>query len=1078
MARHAIVKTLGLIPALFTLACGEADQVDQPATARGPGPGVASPSTQSTDPDHGLSELSTAPPLPLDGLEFSAAGTPRTFAIELADGEYLEVAAEQQGIDVALGLLAPDGSKILTVDSPNGPAGVEILAAVAMAPGRHGLMVSPLPGELAGTVRLRLTARRSATETDRRFAEALARHADASARGDPAARQRLIVERRQQLELLAGLDRPLLRARIERALGLLHLQDGWVRQALGHFEQALPAIRALSTDWELSALLNDTGYAARQSGEPDRARRSFEESLRLADALGHDLAAATALNNLGVLSESLSELENALSFYDRAVVRWRRLGRLRSLGNTLHNIGLTYVSLGLLDQAFDHLRQALELRRQTGDRRGEANTLAAFGWARSLEGDHHCALDLYDQALVLRRALRDHRREAETLDQRGNSLRALGRTDEALVDFEQALAILRKSGNRVSEAHVLANLGDLLLELGDPVAALARQRAALALFRAVGDRQGEAQALINQAAVERHRGRLTAARRHYESALELVESIRGRLQSSAFRTSYVAARYDAYSAYVDLLLDLAGATPDAGHAIEAFEAVERSRARGLREGLAGTGPWWHHAGRELRAEEERLRERINLLENRRFMLLEAGAEDPELATLEAEIEGMIRDYEKLEGRLRQSAGLQASPPRALSLSEIQAALGPGTSLLAYHLGEREVVWLVEHESFQVRRLEGGTRSEPSGNGTPTDALAARTRIALARSAETGRRGQAEADAARLVERVLGPVIGRLRRRVVIVADGALATVPFAALPVPAAGSMGAPAPLVEQHEVTHLPSASLLPLLRRVREPVEGLLAMIADPVFKADDPRLPAPGDGLEADDVRLATATRGAPPVPIGERALERAVRDLEIELFRRLPYAGLEAESILALADERAETPAQLLNKVGSDASRELVLSGGLAGYRIVHFATHGWIDDRHPSLSGIVLSRFDAAGRPRQGFLRVHEIERLDLSADLVVLSACRTGLGDTVRGEGVVGMAHAFFQAGARRLVTSFWRVDDRATAALMERFYRHLLVDGQSAASALASAQRWMRTETEWREPYYWGAFALQGDWQ
>ncbi|MEM7350911.1 MAG: CHAT domain-containing tetratricopeptide repeat protein [Acidobacteriota bacterium] len=993
-------------------------------------------------------------------------------------GDYLEVEAEQRGVDIALGLLTPNGSNILTVDSPNGPAGVEILATVASAPGHYGLMISSLPGEAAGTVRLRLIALRSATEGDRRFAEALARHAGASARNDPAARQRLRAERRQQLELLAGLDRPLLRARIERALGLLCLEDGLVRQALGHFEQALPATRVLSTDWELSALYNDAGYAARLSGEPDRARRSFEESLRLADALGHDLAAATALNNLGVLSESLSELEKALGFYDRAVVRWRRLGRLRSLGNTLHNIGLTYVSLGLLDEALDHLQQALELRRRTGDRQGEASTLTAYGWARSLEGDHHCALELYDQALVLRRALKDHRREAETLDHRGGALRALGRTSEALVDFEQALAMLRQSGNRVSEAHVLANLGDLLLDLGDPVAALARQRSALALFRAVGDRQGEAQTLINQAAVERQRGRLTMARQHYESALEVVESIRARLQSSAFRTSYVAARYAAYIAYVDLLLDLHSEKPDAGHATEAFEAVERSRARGLREGLAGKGPWWHHAGAELRLEEERLRERINLLESRRFRLLEGGAEDREVATLEAEIEGMIREYEKLEGRLRQSAGLRASPPHALSLSEIQAALDPGTSLLVYHLGEQEVVWLVGHGSFELRRLEAETGSTTSGNTAPTDTFATNTRIALARSAETGRLGQAEAEAARLAERVLGPVMGRLEQRVVIVAEGALATVPFTALPIRAAGSKGATAPLVELHEISHLPAASLLPLLRREREPVEGLLAMIADPVFKADDPRLSGRGESPEANQARLATATQGPSPAPIGERALEWSTRDLEVELFHRLPHAGLEAESILALAGERAETPAQLLNKVGPDASRELVLSGGVAGYRIVHFATHGWIDERHPSLSGIVLSRFDAAGRQLQGFLRVHEIERLDLPADLVVLSACRTGLGATVRGEGVVGMARAFFQAGVRRLVASFWRVDDRATAAFMQRFYRHLLIDGQTAASALANAQRWMRTETEWREPYYWGAFGLQGDWR
>jgi len=1087
MVRFPLLSALGAL-LLASLACGGVDSTDPPPTAA-PAHDPAS-EVRPEDAEAQDAELTATPAEPLpNATAFQLAGEPRLFGVELAVGEYLEVVAEQGGVDVSLALTAPDGSTILTVDSLNGPAGVETLAAVATVAGHHRLTVRPLPDDPAGEVVLRVVARRPAREPDRRYAEVLAAHLRTPVVEDPEVRHRLLGARRRQLRRLGGLDRPLLRARVERALGDLLFQDGRVRDALDHFERALPAIRAGSTDWELTALLNDAGRAARLSGRPDDARADFEESLHRADAIDHDPAAATALNNLGVLSEGLGDLEAALRFYDLAVARWRRLDELQHLGTTLHNVGLTYLSLGLFDEADHHLQQALELRRRTEDRHGEAVTLAAVGWAASLEGDYRCALDLYGQALELRRLLGDRRGEAATLDQRGTALRALGRDAEALADFEAALGLLRESGNRVSEAHVLANLGEVLLDLGRSGAALDHQRAALALFRSVGDRQGEARALVDLAAIEHRRGRLETARGHFERALELVESIRGRLRSSAFRTSYTAARWEAYSGYVDLLLELDAAEPGAGHGVHAFETVERARARGLREGLGGERGWWRRADPELRAEESRLRQRINLLEDRRFTLLEDGAPEGsgaagEVATLEAEIEELVREYEKLEGRLRRSAGAQGSPPHALTLEEIQAALEPGVTLLVYHLGDREVVWLVEHDRFLTRPLAGAAAGGDSAAadpvagtpvagtpvaGTPvaTATLAARARTTLARSGGVGRLSQAEADAAALAERVLGPVFGELQRQVVVVADGALATVPFAALPL--VGRTGG-TPLVEEHEVAHLPSISVLPLLRRAEAPPEKQLAMIADPVFSADDTRI-----------VPVRTAGDAEPPAPPPEpppSTVRSAGREPAAELFRRLPYAGVEAEAILALAERSAPSTGARLKKVGPEADLELVRSGRLAGYRIVHFATHGWVDDRHPTLSGIVLSRFDAAGRPRPGFLRVHEIERLDLPAELVVLSACRTALGDTVRGEGVVGMTHAFFRAGARRLVVSYWRVDDRATAALMERFYRHLLLDGEPPAAALAAAQRWMRNETEWRAPYFWSAFALQGDWR
>jgi CHAT domain-containing protein len=242
-------------------------------------------------------------------------------------------------------------------------------------------------------------------------------------------------------------------------------------------------------------------------------------------------------------------------------------------------------------------------------------------------------------------------------------------------------------------------------------------------------------------------------------------------------------------------------------------------------------------------------------------------------------------------------------------------------------------------------------------------------------------------------------------------------------------------------------------------------LALFADPVFETEDPRL-----------VSAQPGSRQPQPSPRSPASdLARATRAVGVERIVRLPFARVEAEELIALVEE----PSQALVARGLQATREAVLATDLASYRLVHFATHGWLNDRHPSLSGVVLSLVDASGRDVDGFLRIHEIDRLELAADLVVLSACQTALGEEVPGEGIVGMAHAFFRAGARGLVASHWSVDDEATAHLMIHFYRGMLgPEALPPAAALRAAQRAVRREETWREPYYWAAFTLQGDWR
>ena len=194
-----------------------------------------------------------------------------------------------------------------------------------------------------------------------------------------------------------------------------------------------------------------------------------------------------------------------------------------------------------------------------------------------------------------------------------------------------------------------------------------------------------------------------------------------------------------------------------------------------------------------------------------------------------------------------------------------------------------------------------------------------------------------------------------------------------------------------------------------------------------------------------------------------------------FVRLRFSRAEADAIARLAPE-----GQRLEAVDFVANRATATSAELSEYRIVHFATHGLVNSQHPELSGIVLSLVDKKGEPQNGFLRLYEIYNLKLNADLVVLSACQTALGKEIKGEGLIGLTRGFMYAGAPRVVASLWRIDDRATAELMTRFYSGMLKDKLRPAAALRAAQVSLLQgqDKRWAAPHYWAAFTIQGEWK
>ncbi len=289
-------------------------------------------------------------------------------------------------------------------------------------------------------------------------------------------------------------------------------------------------------------------------------------------------------------------------------------------------------------------------------------------------------------------------------------------------------------------------------------------------------------------------------------------------------------------------------------------------------------------------------------------------------------------------------------------------------------------------------------------------------------------------------------------------------------------------PLVAEHEIVNLPSASVLAVLRQEemgRTPPTQAIAILADPVFADRDDRVQlASANGKATGTPASAQHAEGSWDLSdtSDDTDLDRSAKETGISndgMFPRLPFTRREAEAIYSVAGKSSAMEA-----LDFDASKATALSPKLKDYRIIHFATHGLLNNDHPELSGLVFSLVDKQGQLQDGFLRMLDIYNMELNADLVVLSACQTALGKEIDAEGLMGLTRGFMYAGAPRVVASLWKVDDEATAALMKKFYEGMLRDHQTPAQALRLAQQWMRTQKAWQSPYYWADFVLQGEWR
>jgi CHAT domain-containing protein len=782
-------------------------------------------------------------------------------------------------------------------------------------------------------------------------------------------------------------------------------------------------------------------------GQPTKreAETRFRDAIRLAGKARDRLREADAWNQLGNLqsegrrwAECRDSCSHALSIYNDLGQRVQVPRLLLAMADALKNLRDS-------EPAAATLERSLRLAHEFGNAKVEASGRLKLGRLQLDTGSIDQALANLQEAARLSHQQADPTNEAQALISSGRAYSKMGELDQALTAEGEALEILSRGKDISLIASTLSQFGDTYREAGQPETAVSYYRRALSIF-------GRHRLLDNEAATSNQLGLAYLQLKKYKDAKAAFETALKIFQQRQMAAEEAQVWINLGS--IDLQIR---SIPKAIESLQQALNINRQQRRLNTEASVYFQLAWAERRRNspaaARANAAHAVKALELLRNANqaseVRALVAGSWQ-QLYELQVELLMEQHRLERTAGHdveafdvsekarartLLESLG-ERSAPTPLGLRQIQQqVVDQDTVLLEYFLGdERSYLWVVTPQEYSSFELPSRAQIEP---------LARDVHDLLPLSHRRQDRDLAVRQARSLSRILLGPVALRLgNKRLLIVTPPALQSVPFAALPdlageEPQEPDGWWPLPLVVRHEIVSAPSASVVAALRAQRadrpEP-PNLLALVADPVYELNGVR-------------------------PFAGR-------------FEKLPSSRSEAEAIARLAGDET-----VLKLYDFDANREEVTSL-LGDYRILHFSVHGDPNWNRPDWSSVVLSAFDRDGKPREPFLRARDIQNLHLPADLAVLSACGTGLGMEVRGEGLMGLTQAFLSAGTSSVVVSLWNVDNTATKKLMALFYTQLLKRGLRPAAALRKAQVQMWLHQRWNAPSNWAGFIEQGEWR
>jgi CHAT domain-containing protein/predicted negative regulator of RcsB-dependent stress response len=828
-----------------------------------------------------------------------------------------------------------------------------------------------------------------------------------------------------------GGPNPRVQADILEARGEMYFWGGKWKDAIGPLSQARD-LSAGAGDYEGEALallmLANAKIGSTEDSYREEAPQHAQEALRLWTAAKNRYGMALAHKTLAFMAAAAGQFDLAQCHCDHALQVFEQMGDKDDEAIVLNIQGMLAMKIGDAQAALDYYHKARAAFAGAGDREGEIEAISGIGAALTALGEYRQLPSLYAEKLRLAQHAGNRVLVASALMNLAGIQERNREYDKAGEIYRQAREKYHAAGQGYAEGDALIQLAYVSIAQGkdDRIdQAITLLKNARKLKTGTGQIENVARIQYELALLYRRLGRLNEARSEILKTIRIIESQRLRLANFDSRAQYFASVHQYYSLYIQLLMDLYKLHREPRLMQLAFEVSERAKVRSLLDLLANSDQASSCSG---------------LLEKQ-----SASGPSPNLSPNES--------------------GDDAGPAQTLRLQQIQADLLDGnTVLVEYALGDKaSYVWVVDREKIEAYELPSESQVRKLALKFRDDLIPLEPRANEPATQYAERESAAKQGRERRAQQLARMLIGKLPlqpgQRILIVPDGPLQYIPFSALPLP--GGEKQSLFFLAQHDIIAVPSASALAAMRaRQRVPATADIAIFADPVFeRGQKPSVAARGPAAEKSE---------------NERVLTRARHDTGAsQHIDPLPGSRKEAEAIQKVFGLDSTFLA-----LGFAANRDAVLDGRLSSFRMVHFATHGIIDVRHPEMSGLILSLVNEKGERQDGYLRLGDIYQLKFSADLVVLSSCESALGKELQAEGIIGLPRGFLHAGAKSVIASLWKVDDEASASLMKELYTRMQ-KGESPSAALRQAQlALIKTKNQYSKPYYWAAFVLEGDYK
>lgn len=991
-------------------------------------------------------------------------GERHNYSLKAAENEFIEITCERKGIDIGLAAFSPNGEKISISNAPGGFAGFDKLIFVAPKSGEYRIEISSRrPGTLQGKYTILLKEKHLADENDLIHAQAM----------------KFLGESR---DILQGSEN-----RYEKAM-----------RSIEKLELALPLFEKLNDlQGQANTLFQIGDITANEYGKNETAIQIFEKALQIWEKIDDDAGKAMCLTKAAYEFRDSGLTEKSLAYFNAALLLQRKINDPLGESVTLSYLCRLYNDTQKFQEGFEACRTSLNISKDTNPI-NDYLTYLNFGALYENTGDSDNSIRNYQTSLERASLVKEFLNPIRVANVKGNIaiiLHIQKKFDEALNYYQEVISVSEKVKRPIFTAYFCKQASFVYLDLNQYDKALEYAQKSLSILRQVDPRRrqgalnavgksyealgqfdkaremfieavevnrqnkdlyAKATSLYNLAQLEKKSGNLEKASDAVHEAVNHSEIIRAKLLGKNQRSTYLGILKKYYDLEIELLADLYEKNHDAGYLEKAWQQHEKVRARSLLENFLENGFNLNQiVPKEFFQKEQTLLESVAEAETKRTEAKKTNNLNAQKEA-EANLQKSLDDYQVLQEEVRRNNPKfsEINQLQNFTFADAQKTLDESTSILEFSLGDNQsYAWLIGKNSVKMAKLP----SRNDLNKTARDFYSALT------DRNSATENSSIEKSLLLSQQILQPFYDDLSKtkRLVVIADGSLQLIPFSALSL----STEKYQPLVETIETVSLPSFSSFVYLRENktvrRLNTDKTLAIFADPVFYSNDERF-----------AKNKVNQKNFEKLDKNSDALAQTLRDFGIEKLSRLPFSRIEAEEIEKFA------PQQTTLAMGTKASRSKFLSGDFSNYRFLHFATHGFLNQQNPDLSGLVLSLYDEKRQPQNGFLRVIDLYSLRLNADLVVLSACQTGLGKDVDGEGIVGLTRGFMYAGASGIVSSLWRVEDRATAELMKHFYYAMLKENKSPSAALQYAQNKLRQTPRFNKPQNWAAFTLTGEWK